>query len=519
LYEFESPYPVRFGFKPEGALRHCLMKPAIRHRAAKLIRSWKRLTSGANTHPGEYGSGFEPLDAALIREFNDARPLGPQKMLCYAPFKMMYFAFGGEVIACCHNRRHVLGNIQQQSLEEIWKGKEYELLREFIRNDDLNHGCEVCKNLLSGRNFDGAKNSLYDRYSVRNWPRTMEFELDNTCNLACVICNDLFSSRIPGMRQKDNPYGAEFVEQLRPFIPHLKEAKFYGGEPFLIPIYYQIWDLMMKYNPSINILIQTNGTVLNEKVRSYLARGRFSINVSIDSFQGETFEKIRKHADFSTTMENLEWFRTYCYEMKTHLGIIPTPNRLNWEHLPEITRRAGEMGARVYFNTLITPLEYALWNLPPEELNSMHARLSAQELPDHNTLTQLNKKHFGDFLLQLLSWRDHRMNSPIPSGITAVSPEMLKEKKAAFLCSLKDALISLPDGEKAMKLFLDIIGHFAADPAHELIYLVLEKIPTSEIVKELSTFDREHLIRTAGKKIFEAEGLYAIQMETTHDRS
>jgi len=34
-------------------------------------------------------------------------------------------------------------------------------------------------------------------------------------------------------------YDDAFVKQLK-IIPYLKEAKFYGGEPFLIPIYYDI---------------------------------------------------------------------------------------------------------------------------------------------------------------------------------------------------------------------------------------------------------------------------------------
>ena len=55
----------------------------------------------------------------------------------------------------------------------------------------------------------------------------------------------------------ENPYDAAFVKQLEEFIPHLEEVKFYGGEPFLIEIYYEIWEKIMELNPKVRISVQT----------------------------------------------------------------------------------------------------------------------------------------------------------------------------------------------------------------------------------------------------------------------
>lgn len=58
-----------------------------------------------------------------------------------------------------------------------------------------------------------------------------------------------------------SPYNDAFVEQLEEFIPHLKELRFNGGEPFLINAVFRIFEKVEKLNPKLKIVIATNGTV------------------------------------------------------------------------------------------------------------------------------------------------------------------------------------------------------------------------------------------------------------------
>lgn len=482
----------------------------LKKTGSSVIRWFNQGRALLHQHSKADHGAYNALPDQTLKDFNKSRPLGPQARVCYAPYKMMYFAFGGEVIACCHNRKHVLGRYPEQTLTEIWEGRELEVLRDHIYHNDLSYGCEVCKTLLLSRNFDGAKNALYDRYRVKPWPITMEFELDNTCNLACVICNEQFSSKIVGKAQAPSPYDDKFVEQLLPFIPHLREAKFYGGEPFLIPVYYKIWESMLKLNPGIQILIQTNGTVLNEKVKHLLEQGHYSINVSIDSLHKERFEKIRKNADYDKTMEHTQWFSNYCKHKATHFGIIPTPNRLNWMDLPELTAWAGALGARVYFNTLITPLDLALWNLPSDELHKIYTALCDVPLPQRTSIEKANQRHYLDFLKQLTAWEEANRNVTTSTVKKAVTATAVQQVKQAFLKKLSDALKDRADGTKLMMDFNQAI-EFIEGPQHkDLIYLVLEEIPLHEIIAELESNDEEHLRKIAGKKLFEAGGLYMI---------
>ncbi len=88
------------------------------------------------------------------------------------------------------------------------------------------------------------------------------------------------------------------VDQLEEFIPHLKEAKFLGGEPFLIDIYYKIWDKIIELNPSVKITITTNGTVFNKRVQEILEKLDCNIIMSIDAFNKTTYESIRIQGDY-----------------------------------------------------------------------------------------------------------------------------------------------------------------------------------------------------------------------------
>ncbi|MBK8698395.1 MAG: radical SAM protein [Saprospiraceae bacterium] len=139
--------------------------------------------------------------------------------------------------------------------------------------------------------------------------------MSNTCNLEDIMCSGQVSSSIRTHRDHlpplPMPYDDAFVTQLREFIPHLHEAKFYGGEPFLIPIYYQIWEAIAELKPELFMFVITNGTVLNSRVKDLLQKGRFELAVSIDALDKTKLESIRKNVHLETLLEHIDYFSTY----------------------------------------------------------------------------------------------------------------------------------------------------------------------------------------------------------------
>jgi len=359
---------------------------------------------------------YDSLDIDIVKNYNIHRFKGPKKYLCYAPFKNMYFAFNGSVISCCYTRKNVLGKYPDNNIKEIWFGDNYRKLRENIINYDLSLGCAICKTQLESRNYTGTKALLYDDLSRsrKNYPAVMEFELDNKCNLECIMCTGEFSSSIQKNRDKveplKSPYDKEFVNQLTEFIPYLKETKFYGGEPFLINIYYDIWEKIIEINPKVRILVQTNSTVLSDRIKSLMEKGRFSINVSLDAVNKDVLENIRKKAVYKEIMENIEYFYNYSRRKKLYFGIVTTPIRQKWHELPGIVEYCNKLNVPFYINTYNYPYEYALWNLEPAKLDEIYYELIKHNFKTITIVQKRNKNHYNDFLKQVLAWKNDRID-------------------------------------------------------------------------------------------------------------
>jgi len=322
------------------------------------------------------GNGFEAISRGKMVQYNKVRPYGARKLFCYNPFINLFFNISGNAIACCRSHKNVLGTYPEQSIRDIWFGKKAEKLREHMRHNDLNMGCAYCKFQISTNRFQSLPSmhaeTLINIKSTK-YPRTIELELSNICNLQCVMCSGRVSSSIRKFREGLEPismvYDDKFVEQLKEFIPHLKHMYFYGGEPFLIDIYYKIWGEVIKLNPGINLYAVTNGTVFNDKVQSILEKTKFGVTISVDSLNKELFEKIRVGAKFEVVMHNIMGFLKYCPD---RVSISHTPMNINWEETPDIINFCNFNNARINLSYMEGPAHLALWSNLPEKLDEIY---------------------------------------------------------------------------------------------------------------------------------------------------
>lgn len=351
--------------------------------------------------------GDKALSTAQVNDFNKHRFVGPRKAVCYAPFNNIYFGSNGNAIACCYNRDHLFGTYPKLNLTEIWGNDANLRLRKKMLENDLSSGCKLCYNQLVNGNYDALSPYYYDLIPVqRNYPSSMEFELSNTCNLACIMCTDEFSSQHEESSSRRMVYDIAFTEQLEEFIPHLKQTRFFGGEPFLIGLYYTIWEKIIALNPKCRITVQTNATVLNSKVKEILERGNFHIGISIDSLQKENYETIRRNAKFESVMDNIEYFVEYCKRKSSTLSISICPMTINWQEIPDIINFCNQRRAWIYFNTVIYPPELSIQQLGSSEIDNIIIKLSGCSLETGNIFSNKNKKHFIDFIMLLRGWKD-----------------------------------------------------------------------------------------------------------------
>lgn len=365
-------------------------------------------------------------DPFVIKEYNRTRLPVNRSRLCHAPFRNIYFGLGGVVTSCCFNRDHVIGHYPSVSVREIWEGQARRDLCNKVKKKDLTSGCHLCEDLLLKRNFEAVGARFYDMIQPPSkHPLVMEFELGDNCNLSCIMCSEKFSSSIRRDKNLPEPsktvYDEVFVQQLIPYLSGLREAKFYGGEPFLIPVYYQIWEQLIRRAPGCSILVQTNGTIMNEKVESLLYSGKFNIGLSIDSVRRDTFEKIRVHADYDKVMRNINSFAKYCKTAGRRMVISVCPMRDNWEEIPEIIYFAQITGADVFFNTVWYPPEHALWSWDAEnlltvvntwsrEIEKLPVSMRTRQFSAFEALTAMVKKWYKEALKRALNQKQEQKN-------------------------------------------------------------------------------------------------------------
>jgi MoaA/NifB/PqqE/SkfB family radical SAM enzyme len=434
--------------------------------------------------------------------YNRSRNVFQTDAFCHAPMRNMYIGHRGVITACCYNSIHALGIWPVKSLMEIWKGERAEQLRQSLKAYDLSKGCSYCESQLSAHNFDALKASQFDNNTTNrnNMPSVLEFELDNKCNLACTMCNETYSSVIAarkGLPKYDSPYNESFLEDLKPFIPFLTEAKFYGGEPFLIKIYYEIWDLIIALNPSCRISIQTNATIMNERVKGLLRNPNLVFNISIDSLRKETYESIRDGADFSETMNNLRIFIDYARKNKNFIGISACMMQTNVLEAPDFLRFCNEHQIQLYFHTVFQPESLSLSTMNVKDLEKVLSFLR-NEAPSieriSSSLVKKNHNHFMHFISQVEYWasddyrqkqKRNQMDIPISwedffsrverAAVAVYGPSLGRDKASRFIAHVRELSAELTTEEQA-KILSSVHHDDLSSSIHQVIDLNKERL-------------------------------------------
>lgn len=362
-----------------------------------------------------------------MEEYRDARPTPHRDSVCNAPLTNLYFQADGRVAPCwLYFPLRPPRWSPDRSIADIWNGPELQKLRSAHREGRFIGRCSECEHDILNGNRPLAE--AYDNpHPIGEWPTMLELELSNHCNLECVMCNGLLSSRIRRNREDlpplDVPYDDTFVDQVADLLPHLHELRLNGGEPLLQPLVHRLGERIAAERPDLRVTVATNGTVLNTKVEQLLERCTIHLNISIDSLRPERYEAIRVHADFDALMANVVRFHRYCRERDRTLCIMVNPMRDNWEEMPDFIRWCDERDLPVWFNTIREPVHLALHSLPRAEIERVHETLAAVRRPAAITDTaRRNALIYERFLGQLQTWADEAA----PRGAGTTTPVALR---------------------------------------------------------------------------------------------
>ncbi len=149
--------------------------------------------------------------------------------------------------------------------------------------------------------FNGRLSELF--------PSQLMVDITEVCNLGCIHCtHPVFkTSKVYAKSMLDPKLNQKAVDEIEKHGKNLTKYIRYtsNGEPLVHPKSYE----MIQYavdNSGTKVTLTTNGTLLNEKkMTRLLDTGLHMIDISLDAFEENTYEKVRVGGDLKITKKNV----------------------------------------------------------------------------------------------------------------------------------------------------------------------------------------------------------------------
>ena len=322
---------------------------------------------------------------------------------CLAPWVSIHTWPDGKVFPCClWNSRDPVGNVNAQSLEEIWNNEKMKKIRRsFLKGEKLK-SCDRCFHLedtvdqsyrqrinrdhkdkmhyVNETNQDGSLNIM----NLHLW----DVRISNFCNFKCRSCGlGLSSSWYSDSKALGEKVDkalinindkASFMDMLEPHYNCVDEIYFAGGEPLVMPEHYQILDRLLELGRTdVNIRYSTNFSKLTYKGKHIFDYWKHFPNlelyISIDGV-GKIGEYVRKGFDDKLFYDNIMAFKKSGLKVRDY-GYAITYGTLNYLHLFDMmldfidrgyldTNSPVNESAKVIFSPIDYPAHYDSVYLP-----------------------------------------------------------------------------------------------------------------------------------------------------------
>ena len=327
------------------------------------------------------------------------------------PFTGLATREDGAIQVCC--RSHPIGNIQDNTLEEIWNNDNMRRIRQQVLHGERPKECEPCFVLedqgvesLRQRHIAGvipesritlyphALNGMDSEFKMPFEFPTMEIKLNNLCNLKCRMCHPMDSTSWNDWKEveefyiKENNFMVKAIEDLnlmrKPYLdkfddnpnwwaslekllPYFRRVEFAGGEPLMDPQHYRILDMLKPYGHQIEIKYATNGTTLGiskgRTIHDYWPHFKsVAVNVSVDGIN-DVYNYIRGNGDWNQVVENIKEIQKIPNVSRIVGAVaVQVSNVLSLDEM--ITHFLDELGIVFYTNIVKYPNVLSVQVLP-----------------------------------------------------------------------------------------------------------------------------------------------------------
>jgi len=251
---------------------------------------------------------------------------------CVKPFKHFEINQIGDVNVCCPSYLpYRIGNILEQSIEEVWNGPKAIAVRESILDGTYSY-ChkKLCPFIQQGLtkskeyifkdellNSNGEKALLYND-SIMELPQHIVLSHETSCNLWCPSCRTekILYTKGP-VYDKAKIINDKIIDAFltKPTDRHFAINPLGDGDPFASKLTRNmLYNIEGNKFPNLKIFLATNGLMFTEKAWNKMHKIHHNLSrcdISIDASTKETYEqKTRLGGNWELLFKNLDFLNS-----------------------------------------------------------------------------------------------------------------------------------------------------------------------------------------------------------------
>jgi MoaA/NifB/PqqE/SkfB family radical SAM enzyme len=306
------------------------------------------------------------------------------QIFCAAPWRGLHINPRGDVKTCCAGDPNMLGNLNDQSIEQVLHGPIMQEIRQTIQSGRLHE--QYCYNCIQAERYGRSERDWHNGVNpdfdcqlagdLEHVPTLIDVRWNITCNLSCNYCGDKCSSkwadlkRIP-FRSGTRPYYEQVCDYLEQHRANIKQVALVGGEPLLLKENERLLDVIPD-DCLVTLITNLSVDLSTNKIFQKLStRTRVGWSCSFDNI-GTRFEYVRHGGHWDLICKNINLIKsTTSHEM----GIHAVYNLYNATRLTEFVDWAKQQGLTTQWQSLYDPV-----CLDPLRLGSTIKDLAIREL-------------------------------------------------------------------------------------------------------------------------------------------
>lgn len=331
----------------------------------------------------------------------------------------------GNVTMCCNNSM-VLGNVNLQSVAEIWNGEGFQRARHRMLEEGAHAMCpHTCPVLQGGKRYEDTswytdlgpaspvrrnaelneREYAAQKLQLQSKPRWFRFTYSYACNLDCYHCyqreDATLHLKLPESFMAEVPAYARIAQVVFPF----------GGEPFFFaPVRELLDDLVADMEGRFFFI--TNATLLTDRIYDMFENANIAtMAVSLDAACQSSFEALRvrgRNATWDSVLDNLKKLQALKRRKRFTFTVSMTVNKVNAREIEDFVDLALSYDAEPILLLVANPhqtveFQRTYLTFDGAEINSMLGQIdrSIIKVRDRQLLdAQTNLRHLRTTLLQ-----------------------------------------------------------------------------------------------------------------------